>query len=175
MTAIAMTDEELMALPQGDVRLLETALAQELLHSKELARLAFVAKDGTPRVLPIMFHWNGAEVILSSFEEAAKIPALSARPDVALTIDTSKHPPEILLIRGQASITHVEGVVPEFIEANLRYGGPEFGASRIAEVDHPGVTMWRIAIKPTWVGLLDFQNRFTGGRTAADFQRRGRQ
>jgi hypothetical protein len=160
-------------LPQGDLRLLDSEVAQRLLASKELARLAYVAKDGTPRVLPIMFHWNGSEVIMCSFAEARKIPAIQARPDVAITIDTSQWPAEILLIRGRATITKVDGVAQEFIEANYRYGGREFGAGRIAEVDHPSTKMWRIAVRPAWVGVIDFQTRFSGGRSVEQFARRG--
>jgi nitroimidazol reductase NimA-like FMN-containing flavoprotein (pyridoxamine 5'-phosphate oxidase superfamily) len=170
-----LSQEELMDLPQGDVRLLQTDVAQRLLVSKELARLAYVAKDGTPRVLPVMFHWNGTEVIICSFAEARKLPALRARPDVAITIDTTSHPPEILLIRGRAELTEVDGVAEEFVLANYRYGSPEHAKSRIDEVDHPGTRMVRIAIRPTWVGVLDFKYRFSGGRTAKDFLQRGRQ
>jgi hypothetical protein len=161
-------------LPQGDCRLLEHEVAQRLLVSKEMARVAYVARDGTPRVVPMMFHWNGTEIILSSFAGARKLPALRARPDVAITIDTTSHPPEILLIRGKAEITDVDGIVPEFIQANYRYGGPEFGAKRISEVDHPDTKMARIAVRPTWVGVLDFKTRFSGGRNDAEFLQRGR-
>lgn len=167
-------DIDVASLPQGDLRLLRHEVARRLLVSRELARLAYTGLDGAPRVLPIMFHWNGSEVVLASFWNAAKIRALRSRPEVALTIDTSVHPPEILLIRGRAQVTDVDGIAPEFIEANLRYGGPEFGASRIAEVDHPGVRMHRIAIKPSWVGVLDFKTRFSGERSAGTFARRGR-
>jgi pyridoxamine 5'-phosphate oxidase-like protein len=160
-------------LPQGDLRLLQTEVAQRLLVSRELARVAYVAKDGTPRVLPMMFHWDGTDVVLSSFAGAKKIGAMRARPDIAITIDTSSHPPEILLVRGRATITDVDGIVPEFIAANLRYGGPEFGAGRIAEVDHPDTRMTRIAVRPSWVGVLDFKTRFSGGRNANEFGRRG--
>lgn len=45
-----LTRDELAALPQGDVRLLDTDSAQGLLASTELARVAYVAADGTPRV-----------------------------------------------------------------------------------------------------------------------------
>ena len=161
------------ALPQGDLRLLETEVAQRLLHSKELARVAYTGRDGKPRVVPMMFHWNGSEVVLASFAGALKIPALRERPDVAITIDTSVHPPEILLIRGTATLTEVDGIVPEFIEANYRYGGPEFGASRIAEVNHPGVRMVRIGVRPSWVGVLDFRTRFSGGRNETDLRAAG--
>ena len=169
MTAPSMTE-----LVQGDVRLLETETAQRLLVSREMARIAYVAADGTPRVMPVMFHWNGIELIVSSFAGARKIDAIRARPDVAVTIDTTVHPPEVLLIRGRATITEVDGVAPEFVLANYRYGGEEFGAGRIAEVDHPGTRMARIAIRPSWVGLLDFKTRFPGGRTVDEFSLRGR-
>ena len=121
----------------------------------------------------MMFHWNGTEVVLSSFAEAAKIRAIRARPDIAIDIDATMHPPEILLIRGRAEITDVSGVVPEFVAANIRYGGSIFGGGRIAEVDHPTTRMVRIGVRPTWVGLLDFKTRFTGGRSAEEFLKRG--
>ncbi|MER5334261.1 hypothetical protein [Micromonospora sp. NPDC002717] len=44
------------ALPQGDVRLLDHPVARRLLASTELARVAHVAPDGTPRMLPMLFH-----------------------------------------------------------------------------------------------------------------------
>jgi nitroimidazol reductase NimA-like FMN-containing flavoprotein (pyridoxamine 5'-phosphate oxidase superfamily) len=93
--------ESVLALPQGDVRLLNSQVAQRLLASKELARLAYVAADGTPRVFPMLFHWTGTEVVLSTFG-GAKVRALRVRPDVAITIDAASTPPEVLLIRGRA-------------------------------------------------------------------------
>ena len=36
--------------------LLDDPVAQELLHSTNLARLAYTWHDGTPRVVPIWFH-----------------------------------------------------------------------------------------------------------------------
>ncbi|MEU5949154.1 hypothetical protein ABZ793_26830 [Micromonospora sp. NPDC047465] len=47
---------ESTALPQGAVRLLDHPVARRLLASTELARVASVAPDGTPRVLPMLFH-----------------------------------------------------------------------------------------------------------------------
>ncbi len=34
-------------------------IARELLVSRELARLAYNWFDGTPRVVPVVFHWTG--------------------------------------------------------------------------------------------------------------------
>jgi nitroimidazol reductase NimA-like FMN-containing flavoprotein (pyridoxamine 5'-phosphate oxidase superfamily) len=167
------TTHDVMSLPQGDVRLLTNPVAQQLLSSTELARVAYVASDGTPRVFPMLFHWTGDEVVLSTFAGARKIAALRARPDVAITIDTASTPPRSLLIRGRAAVTDVDGIVPEYVLAQRRYAGPEQGDANIAEIDQPGVRMARIAIRPAWVGVLDFQSRFPGGTTAEDFNRRG--
>jgi hypothetical protein len=161
-------------LPQGDVRLLDNEVAQRLLASTELARLAYVASDGTPRVFPMLFHWDGSDVVMSTFEGARKIAALRARPDVAITIDSAGAPPQVLLIRGRASVTDVDGIVPEYAAAQRRYQGEERAAAVLAEVDHPDTRMARIAVRPTWVGVIDFQTRFPGGTSVEEFQRRGR-
>jgi general stress protein 26 len=149
-------------LPQGDVRLLEHEVARKLLESTELARIAYVAKDGTPRVLPMMFHWNGTEVVLPTFGGSAKLAALRARPDIAITIDVPGPPPEMLLIRGRAEITEVDGLLPEYRAAHHRYYGEEQGERNIEAADGPGVRMGRIAVRPAWVGVLDFQTRLPG-------------
>lgn len=165
--------DDVMALPQGDVGLLGSDVAQRLLFSKELARVAYVAADGTPRVFPMLFHWTGTEVVLSTFG-GAKVRSLRARPDVAITIDVASTPPEALLIRGRACVTDVAGIVPEYALALRRYGGPEQAAAQLAAVDHPDTKMVRIAVQPTWVGVLDFQTRLPGGTSMRDFERRGR-
>ncbi|MQA12028.1 MAG: pyridoxamine 5'-phosphate oxidase [Pseudonocardiaceae bacterium] len=163
-----------MALPQGDTGLLNSDVAQRLLVSTELARLAYVAADGTPRVFPMLFHWTGSEVVLATFAGARKIAALRAKPDVAITIDAPSMPPEVLLIRGRAAVTDVHGLVPEYLEAHRRYGGDEQVAAVRAERDHPDTKMARIAVRPNWVGVLDFQSRFPGGSSAEEFSEAGR-
>jgi hypothetical protein len=169
-----LTCQERAALPQGDVRLLDSDIAQSLLASTELARVAYVAADGTPRVFPMLFHWTGQEVVLSTFTPARKIAALRARPEVAITIDAAATPPRALLLRGRAQVTEIDGIVPEYALTLHRYGGEEQGAAQVAAVDRPGVRMVRIAVRPAWVGVLDFQTRFPGGSTADEFARRGR-
>src|ERR1700736_2087212 len=97
-----MTTASSTPLAQGDPRLLDTDLAQGLLNSTELARLAYTARDGTPRVFPMLFHWSGEEIVFATFAGARKIAALRARSAVAITIDRGGPPPQVLLIRGQA-------------------------------------------------------------------------
>lgn len=163
----------LTALPQGDVGLLGHPVARRLLASTELARLAYVAPDGTPRVMPMLFHFTGDEVVLCTFAGARKITHLRARPDVAVTIDTAAAPPQVLLLRGPVTVTDVDGLAPEYLAAHRRYGEEEQVAAVLAETDGAAVRMARIGLRPTWVGVLDFATRFPGGSSADDFARRG--
>jgi nitroimidazol reductase NimA-like FMN-containing flavoprotein (pyridoxamine 5'-phosphate oxidase superfamily) len=88
---------------QGDVALLNDPVARQLLSSTIPARLAYSWTDGTPRVVPIWFEWDGTHVVLGSPARAPKLKALRARPEVALTIDDNTFPNKVLLIRGQAT------------------------------------------------------------------------
>ena len=155
-----------MTLEQGDLRLLESDLAKRLLTSTIPARYAYVALDGTPRVVGSWFVWTGEELVLPTFisaphvsHAAYRLRALRANPEVAVMVDTETFPPEVLSIRGKADITESDGVAPEYAEAARRYLGSEEGTAYLTEIDHPGTRMARIAIRPTWAGLLDFETR----------------
>jgi pyridoxamine 5'-phosphate oxidase-like protein len=153
-------------LAQGDVALLHHETAERLLGSTELARLAYTALDGTPRVLPMLFTWTGDELVMASFPGAAKIAALRAKPDVAITVDRAGPPPEVLLLRGPIEVTDVDGLVPEYVAAHHRYYGPEAAGQTVAHLDRPGVRMVRLALRPAWVGVIDFQTRFPAAMPA---------
>jgi hypothetical protein len=153
-------------LPQGDLRLLESDIATRLLTSTVPARLAYTSLDGTPRVVPTWFHWTGEELVMGAFFSAphvrhavSRLHALRANPAVAITIDTEGFPPEVLSIRGQASVTEVDGVVAEYALAARRYLGEEQGAAYLGHIDDPATRMARISVRPTWVGVIDFQRR----------------
>jgi nitroimidazol reductase NimA-like FMN-containing flavoprotein (pyridoxamine 5'-phosphate oxidase superfamily) len=104
----------MLAVKQGDLSLLQHPASQELLRSKIPARLAYIATDGTPRVVPIWFHWNGREIVMASPPKAPKLKALAKNPRVSLTIDDNTFPHKVLLIRGSARLEPVEGIVPEY-------------------------------------------------------------
>ncbi len=145
---------------QGDLRLLNEPLAQELLHSAIPARLAYVWSDGTPRVIPIWFHWTGEEIVLCSPPSAPKMKALSQDTKVALTIDYEAWPARVLLIRGTTHSQLVDGEVPEYAEITRRYLGEEDSKSWRAQYAQMFPKTIRIAVKPEWVALVDVQTRF---------------
>ena len=71
---------------------MDDPVARRLLSSANPARLAYVAPDGTPRVVPVAFHWNDRTIVIGTVPTSPKVSALKANPAVALTIDTSPRP-----------------------------------------------------------------------------------
>ena len=137
---------------------LNRPLSRELL-ARDLTRLAYVAQDGTPRSIPISFSWNGAEIVLCTTKNSAKLAALRANPMVALSIDTEVHPPKILLLRGRADLDYTDGIPDEYLEMNGSYEiTPEQRVEWEAEIRSLYVDgMVRIVITPTWAKLIDFE------------------
>ena len=144
--------------PHEITEVLNKPISQELL-ARDITRLAYVAKDGTPRNVPIAFAWNGAEIVMCTTKNAPKLPALHKHPAVALTIDTEVHPPKILLIRGEAELDYVDGIPDEYLEANSTYEmTPEQRVEWETEVRSLYVDgMVRIVVTPTWAKLIDFE------------------
>jgi hypothetical protein len=135
---------------------LDKPISQEMLN-RDLTRLAYVAKDGTPRVVPIGFFWNGSEVVMCTSTNAAKLASLRRNPAVALTIDTEVHPPNILLLRGEATLDEVQGIPDEYLQASGTYRmSPEQRVEWEAGVRSLYDSMVRIVVKPTWAKLIDF-------------------
>ncbi|MFE3175064.1 pyridoxamine 5'-phosphate oxidase family protein [Amycolatopsis sp. NPDC059090] len=144
--------------PQEVAEVLNRPLSRELL-ARDLTRLAYVAKDGTPRSIPISFSWNGTEIVLCTTKNSAKLHALRANPMVALTIDTEVHPPKILLLRGRAELDYTDGIPDEFLEMNGSYEiTPEQRVEWEAEIRSLYAEgMVRIVVTPTWAKLIDFE------------------
>lgn len=158
-----MTDAELAAVPQGSPELLDTPLAQRLLASAIPARVAYTAKDGTPRIAASWFQWTGGELVMPTFIQAPhvaaparRLAALRARPDVAVSIDTESTPAQVLMVRGKAQVTEIDGIDPDYAASARQYLGEEAAGQYLAMADQPGTRMARITVRPTWVGLLDF-------------------
>jgi hypothetical protein len=150
---------------QGSLELLHDPVAEKLLGSTIPARLAYTWMDGTPRVVPVWFHWTGEQFVIGSPARAPKLKALAADPHVAMTIDDhTVWPHSVLLVRGTAEVEMLDDVVPEYALSAERYFGPEQGPGWVSTLR--GKPMARIAITPAWVGILDFETRFPSAMTA---------
>lgn len=136
---------------------LDKPISREMLE-RDLARLAYVAEDGTPRVIPIGFVWNGSTVVMCTATNAPKLASLRESPSVAITIDTESHPPKILLIRGEALLDEVAGIPEEYLEMSGTYDmTPEQRIEWEAGVRSLYDSMVRIVVTPTWAKLIDFE------------------
>jgi hypothetical protein len=152
-----------MDVPRGNLTLLDHPVAQTLLQATIPARLAYIALDSTPRVVPMQFHWTGTEVVLNCWPDDPKAAAIRAHPQVAVTIDTAEPPYRVLQIRGAAAVAVVAGVSPEMSAAARRYMGPEAGNAWVEQATRLSPETVRIAVHPTWVDVLDFETRLPGG------------
>ena len=143
--------------PRGVAEILDKPLSRELLD-RDLARLAYVAPDGTPRVVPIGFTWNGTDVVMCTATNAPKLASLRRNPAAALTIDTEVHPPKILLLRGDVTLDEVDGIPDEYIQMN---GALSMTADQRVEWEREVRALYRsmvrIVLAPTWAKLIDFE------------------
>jgi hypothetical protein len=131
--------------------------AQELLATQKLARLAYTGPDGFPRVIPIGFHWTGQHIIVCTAPSSPKVPALSARPQVALTIDTDDGTASrALSVRGVAVIEVVDGVPEEYLAAAGKGMDGEQARQFETAVRSMYRQMARITIRPRWARYYDF-------------------
>jgi pyridoxamine 5'-phosphate oxidase-like protein len=147
-----------MSTPAGDLSFLDHPVAQRLLSSTEPAQLAYSWLDGTPRTIPIWFHWDGKDIVLTTPPRAPKLVALQANPQVAVSIDEHAFPYKILYVRGVASVEMLDDISPEYAAAAERYFGPEQGRAWVEQLR--GQPSARIRVTPQWVNVIDFETRF---------------
>jgi hypothetical protein len=145
--------------PDAIIELMKDPIAQELVTAPIHARLAYSARDGSPRVIPIGYLWNGEAFVMASPVNSPKVKALTANPRVAITIDTNSFPPHVLLVRGNAALEVVDGVPDEFVEASRRFVGAENMPAWDAGVRALYKQMVIIRVTPTWAKIFDFETR----------------
>jgi Pyridoxamine 5'-phosphate oxidase len=132
-------------------------ISRELLGSSIPARFAYIGVDGDPRVVPVGFWWDGTRIVIATVPTSAKVKALRANPRVAITIDTEGYPPHVLLVRGAATLTLVDGVPDEYVEASRKIVPAEAFDSWEAGVRTLYAQMVVITVEPDWAKLLDFE------------------
>jgi hypothetical protein len=146
-------------------------IAQELLASSIPARLAYTGLDGLPRVIPLGFLLTGEHFVMGTVPASAKVGALRANPEVAITVDTQDQwPPRALLIRGRADLQQVSGVPDAYVEACRKLIPPADFPTWEAGVRALYEEMVLISVEPHWARLLDFET--TAPKAVEDLARR---
>ena len=149
-----------MPTKQGSIDLVNDPVAQQLLHSSIPARLAYNWTDGTPRVIPVAFHWNGQQIVIGTPSSAPKLKALHDGVKVAFTIDSDTLPYKVMLIRGSVTVNIIDGVPSEYSAAAEQLLGKEQGKGWIANYSSLFPQSARISVQPEWVGIIDYETRF---------------
>ena len=131
--------------------------AQELLGGSA-AHLAYNGPDGSPRVIPVGFLWNGERLIVCTATTSPKVAALASRPNVALAVDSGDSPggAKSLLVRGVASMETVDGVADEYIAMSAKSMDAAQQAEFEREVRKVYKQMVRISIEPQWARFFDY-------------------
>ena len=138
---------------------LDDPVVAELLTGPNLARLAYVGRNGRPHVVPIWCMYRDGDIIMVTGPKADKVAALEQNAAVALTIDSSKPPYHVLLIDGDATVEPTEGMAPEYPEIVGRYLGAAADAY-LAPMRDRVKTQRRIRVKVRSWRVLDFVKRF---------------
>jgi hypothetical protein len=132
-------------------------IAQQLLRDEPILHLSYTAKDGGPRVIPIAYAWDGTSFQMWTIPASAKVGALQADPRAAITIDIPGPPPRVLLARGRATLTTVDGVPDGYLQASHRTMPPPAWEEFDQQVRGLYEQMVAITITPEWARLLDFE------------------
>lgn len=137
-------------------------VVRDLLQAPVHARLAYVARDGSPRAFPIEYLCDGAAFVFPTGPGSPKGRAPAEHPKVAMTIDTDTFPSKILLVRGEATLESVTGIPDEDIESFPRFVGEDQTEACEASVQRETDRMVLITIVRMWINVIDFVTRFPG-------------
>jgi PPOX class probable F420-dependent enzyme len=155
-----MTVEEARRILQMD------QVAHHLLGATIIAQLAYTWRDGSPRVVPMWFHWTGEDILMGAPPNSPKMKVLAARPQVAVSIDSADWPYKWLTVRGTASVQVSPEPFAEYLMMAGLYLGEAGGEQFLGALRQTFHGWARIAIQPQEVRILDFQGRFPSAWSA---------
>jgi len=160
-----MSDHDARAVLEND------PAVKALLAGPHVAQLAYTWHDGTPRVVPMWIFWNGQEIVMGAPPSSPKMRVLADRPLVALNVDTSTWPYQVLSIRGTVTldVVPIEALAESFPEypAMARAYLGEAGAEQFLAARRQTFSQWmRIRLRPESVRYVDFQSVFPSAWTA---------
>lgn len=165
------------------VRLVETdPVVQTLLHMPIALRIGYTGLDGGPRVIPVVYLWDGAAFVFASPASAYKVKSMVARPEAAFSLDVGPGPtaaearakissllgppvidyaPIAVTGRGTASIEIGSGIPQAHLDAARRTIGDDKKLDDWADGHVERDNDWAvISLTPTHISVCDFVSRF---------------
>jgi len=110
--------------------------AAAALESDPVAWLSSVRRDGSPHLVPVWFHWDGAQVVAFSKPHAKKVENLRQEPRVMIAVGTPGPDFDVELIEADAEL-------PETPTSDCLPSG--FGAKYAELLRRAGLTAQRFA------------------------------
>lgn len=101
-----------------------------LSHGTRTGKLAFVASDGRPVVVPIWFLVEDGEIVLNTGAETAKGKAFERDPRACLCVDLEAPPYGFVQVQGTVSISEDPA---ELLRTATALGARYMGADRAEE------------------------------------------
>ena len=95
------------------------ARVQRRLRDEELAWLTTVDGSGTPRSVPVWFHWDGETVLIFSEPGQLKVRNIERNPRVSLHLQAAADGGDVITLTGDARIdtaTPVLADYPDYLE-----------------------------------------------------------
>src|SRR5262245_23278244 len=98
-----------------------------LLAGSRTAKVATVADDGRPTVVPVWFDLEGNDLVFESDGDSAKVRHLQRNPNIAICVDDERFPFAFVSIRGRARVERLtpSELLPWTTRISRRYVGDD--------------------------------------------------
>jgi PPOX class probable F420-dependent enzyme len=107
-------------------RMTEDQIREFLAFGTRTAKVATVARDGRPHVMPVWFVLDGEELVFTTGSETLKGRHLRREPRIALCVDDDQPPFAFVSVRGRARlIEEADDLLDWATRIAERYVGPD--------------------------------------------------
>ncbi|HSR46024.1 MAG TPA: TIGR03667 family PPOX class F420-dependent oxidoreductase [Acidimicrobiia bacterium] len=113
---------------------------EERLRSEPIMWMTTVTPDGRPQPSPIWFLWSGADILMFSKADTARLTNIGANPYVSLNLDGDGRGGAIVVIEGSARINREHPpaeALPEYIEKYQSFLDDYGWTAKSFSVDYP--------------------------------------
>jgi PPOX class probable F420-dependent enzyme len=107
-------------------KMTEAEIGEFLVSGTRTAKVATVARDGTPHVMPVWFVLDGEDLVFTTGTDTLKARHLRRDPRIALCVDDDEPPFTFISVRGKARlIEQADDLLDWATRIAERYVGPD--------------------------------------------------